>query len=52
MRFLNWIKNLFKSGSCQDNIEAYISSKQPKTAAEIDFWIKQYHHQYIGRNFL
>ena len=52
MKFLKWIKSLFKEASYQDNIEAYILSKHPKSAAEIELWIRHYNHNSAGRNFI
>jgi len=52
MNFLKWIKSLFKDTSYQDNVESYILSKQPKSAAEIEFWIRHYDYQTSRRNFI
>lgn len=52
MNFLKWIKSLFKDTSYQDNVESYILSKQPKSAAEIELWIRHYNHHSVGRNFI
>jgi hypothetical protein len=52
MNFLKWINSLFKEVSYQENIEAYVLSKHPKSAAEIELWIRHYNHHSAGRNFI
>ena len=42
MNLLQWIKNLFMTPSYQDDIEYYVASKQPKTTAEVEYWIQHY----------
>jgi hypothetical protein len=52
MNFLKWINSFFKEVSYQENIEAYVLSKHPKSAAEIELWIRHYNHHSAGRNFI
>ena len=42
MQVLNWIKSLFKAPSYQDELERYISSKHPTTAADVEYWIRSF----------
>lgn len=42
MNLLEWIKNLFSTPSYQDDIEYYVTSKQPKSTAEVEYWIQHY----------
>lgn len=42
MKLLKWIKSLFEGCSYQDGIDAYITSKNPTTASEVDYWIREY----------
>lgn len=44
---LGWITNLFKDRSYQDSLEYYVASKQPKSTAEVEYWIRHYdyHHK-------
>lgn len=42
MNLLQWIKNLFTTPSYQDDIEYYVASKQPKSTAEVEYWIQYY----------
>ena len=42
---LTWIKNLFAQISYQDDIEHFVSSKQPKTTAEVEYWVQYYNQQ-------
>jgi len=42
MKLLEWITSLFKVPSYQDGAEQYISSKYPKSAAEVEFWARRY----------
>jgi len=50
MQVLNWIKNLFSSQDLyQSRLEDFLSSKNPKTTAELEQWINYYQRQ---RGFL
>jgi hypothetical protein len=40
-----WIKNLFAPSSYQDDIEYFVSSKQPKSTAEVEYWVQYYNQQ-------
>jgi hypothetical protein len=42
MKLLQWIKSLFEAKSYQDNLDKYVTSKNPTTTAEVEHWIKQY----------
>ena len=42
MKLLQWIKSLFNAPSYQDNVEYYVASKQPKSTAEVEYWIREY----------
>ena len=42
---LKWIKSLFAQVSYQDDIEHFVSSKQPKTTAEVEYWVQYYNQQ-------
>ena len=42
MNLIQWIKNLFITSSYQDDIEYYVASKQPKSTAEVEYWIRHY----------
>ena len=42
MKLLQWIKSLFTTPSYQDDIEYYVSSKQPKSTAEVEYWVQYY----------
>jgi hypothetical protein len=42
MKLLQWIKSLFAERSYQDSVEHYVASKQPKSTAEVEYWIRQY----------
>ena len=39
---LEWIKSLFATPSYQDDVEYYVASKQPKSTAEVEYWIREY----------
>ena len=36
------IKSLFTTRSYQDSVEYYVASKQPKSTAEVEYWIQHY----------
>ena len=42
---LKWITSLFKTASYQDDVEYYVASKQPKSTAEVEYWIQHYNQQ-------
>ena len=42
MQFLKWIKSLFAQTSYQDDIEYFVKSKQPKSTAEVEYWVQYY----------
>jgi hypothetical protein len=39
---IGWAKSLFQERTYQDSVEYYVASKQPKTTAEVEYWIRQY----------
>jgi len=45
MKFLEWIKSLFAKGSYQDQLEQYIASKFPTSAAEVEHWTREYSYK-------
>jgi hypothetical protein len=38
-KIFNW---LTKSYGYQDSLDSYLVTKNPKSAAEVDYWIRQY----------
>ena len=42
---LKWIKSLFNTATYQDSVEYYVTSKQPKSTAEVEYWINYYNQQ-------
>lgn len=40
MKFIEWIKSLFVVASYQDSVETFVSSKNPTTTAEVEYWIR------------
>ena len=42
MKFLEWIKSLFAGKSYQDNLDSFIASKNPTSAGEVNYWVRQY----------
>ena len=45
------LAEMFPKQSYQTRLEAYITSKNPQNAADVDYWSRQYHSeaQYWGR---
>jgi len=39
---LKWIKSLFNNATYQDSVEYYVTSKQPKSTAEVEYWVQHY----------
>lgn len=39
---LKWIKNLFQVKTYQDDVEYFVSSKNPSNPSEVEFWIRYY----------
>jgi len=39
---MKWIKSLFTAPSQQDELDAYVASKNPSTTAEVEHWVRQY----------
>ena len=42
MQLLQWIKSLFSGVSYQDSLDYFISSKNPCSTAEVEYWIQYY----------
>jgi len=42
MTFLKWIKSLFASQSGQERLDDFVSSKNPTSVGEVDYWIRYY----------
>lgn len=45
MKLIKWIKNLFTMPSYQDSVEYFVASKQPKSTAEVEYWVRYYDTQ-------
>lgn len=45
MKLLQWIKSLFTTPTYQDSVEYYVVSKQPKSTAEVEYWINFYNQE-------
>ena len=48
---LERLAEMFPKQNYQTRLEAYINSKNPQNAADVDYWSRQYHSesQYWGR---
>lgn len=51
MKFLEWITSLFKERTYQDSLEYFITSKNPKSTAEVEYWTRHY-DQHVTRSFI
>ena len=51
LSLLERLAEMFPKQHFQSRLEAYIESKNPQTAADVDYWERQYHSeaQYWGR---
>ena len=51
LSLLERLAEMFPKQSYQTRLEAYITSKMPQNAADVDYWSRQYHSeaQYWGR---
>ena len=51
LSLLERLAEMFPKQSYQTRLEAYITSKNPQNAADVDYWSRQYHSeaQYWGR---
>lgn len=45
MKLLQWIKSLFSTPSYQDSVEYYVASKNPKSTAEVEYWVRHHNQQ-------
>ncbi len=52
MKFLQWIKSLFTERSYQDSVETFVVSKQPKSTAEVEMWVRHYDQNIRDRGFV
>ena len=52
MKFLQWIKSLFTERSYQDSVETFVVSKQPKSTAEVEMWVRYYDQNLRDRSFV
>jgi hypothetical protein len=41
-KLIEQIKSLFTTPSYQDDVEYYVTSKQPKSTAEVEYWVRHY----------
>jgi hypothetical protein len=44
-KLIEKIKSLFSTPTYQDSVEYYVISKQPKSSAEVEYWIQHYNQQ-------
>lgn len=51
VRILERLAEMFPKQQYQSRLESYIASKHPTSAADVDYWERQYHSeaQYWGR---
>ena len=51
LSLLERLAEMFPKQNYQTRLEAYINSKNPQNAADVDYWSRQYHSeaQYWGR---
>ncbi len=45
---LQWAKSLLQERTYQDSVESYVASKQPKSTAEVEYWIREYDQHQKG----
>jgi hypothetical protein len=48
MKIIKWIKSLFATPSYQESVDKFIASKQPKTIAEVDYWVNYFMQHRFG----
>lgn len=48
MKFLKWINQLFQNNVYHQNLENYVTSKNPTTPAEVDYWVRRYDEKQKG----
>ena len=41
-KITQWFSTVFAPASTASSIDAYITSKNPTTVAEVDYWIRSY----------
>jgi hypothetical protein len=51
-KITQWFKTVFAADTYTSTIDAYIASKNPTTAAEVDYWIKSYDQRLNQGNYL
>lgn len=51
-KIAQWFKTVFATDTRTSSIDAYIASKNPTTAAEVDYWIKSYDQKQNQGNYL
>jgi hypothetical protein len=49
---LGWIKSLFKERTYHDSVETFVNSKQPKSTAEVEMWVRYYDQNLRDRSFV
>jgi hypothetical protein len=55
MKLLKWIKSLFtvKPFNYQQwHVEAFVESKNPKSNAEVEYWVRKFEQEYSPRGFM
>ena len=51
-KIIQWFKVVFAADTFTSTVDAYITSKNPTTAAEVDYWIKTYDQGMNQGNYL
>ena len=41
-KFFTWLKGLFAEQSYQDSVDYYITSKNPTSSCEVEYWMRRY----------
>lgn len=49
---LGWIKSLFQERTYQDSVETFVKSKEPKSTAEVEMWVRYYDQNLRDRSFI
>jgi hypothetical protein len=42
MKLLTWLKQFLQPNTYEENVDAYVSSKRPTSAAEVELWIREF----------
>jgi hypothetical protein len=48
MKLMAWLKQFLQPNTYEQTVDAYVSSKRPTSAVEVEIWIKEFERKNRG----